>query len=108
MQNYTSSFDEVPSTSEKIKILNFSNNKNTKEFLFENEDATMGEILVYKLENHKNVLFCGYKKLHPLDNNIFLKIKTNSFTDPVLELEWAIKEIYVDLSYIQTNLEFSS
>ena len=51
--------------------------QNSGIFRITKEDHTVGNIIHYKLLTLKDVIFCAYKKPHPLEHFIILKIITN-------------------------------
>ena len=74
---------------ENIKVLvgdkyNNSSVKQTKKILInlQNEDHTMGNLITTALQNDDNVLYAGYKKDHPLIDEIDIKLETKS-NDPL-------------------------
>jgi len=53
---------------------------------------------------NKNVLFCGYKKPHPLEHFIILKIITNGEETPEKVLDSTLKDLYIEFSYFEDCL----
>ena len=67
----------------KIKIKKDKNFPYCNYFRITGEDHTIGNILHHKLVRMKEVIFCAYKKPHPLENFIVLKIVTKDNMTPI-------------------------
>lgn len=69
-----------------IKKLNIIINQVTDEVATEgtiqldNEDSTMGELLVYGYQENDNVLFANYKITHPQENRIIITYKLKKYS----------------------------
>ena len=65
------------------------------------EDHTIGNIIHHKLLDLKGVIFCAYKKPHPLEQFIILKIVTDEKITPLQALDSCLKDLYIELSVIE-------
>jgi len=65
------------------------------------EDHTIGNIIHNKLLDLKGVIFCAYKKPHPLEQFIILKIVTDENLTPLQALDSSLKDLYIELSVIE-------
>lgn len=74
-------------------------------FRIAEEDHTIGSIIHNKLLESKNVLFCAYKKPHPLENFIILKIVTTEQLSPVQALDSCLKDLYIELSVLEEDFK---
>ena len=85
----------------KIKLKIDSSNPNFGFFRIVKEDHTLGNIIHSKLLGFNNVLFCAYKKPHPLEDFIIIKILTNGKLTPIQALDCSLKELYIELSLLE-------
>ena len=53
----------------------------------------------------KDVTFCAYKKSHPLENFIVLKIVTKDNMTPIQALDSSLKDLYIELSVIEEEFK---
>lgn len=51
--------------------------------MIQDEDHTLGNILRYQLLKDKNVKFSGYKRPHPLEHKIEIKVQTDGQKTPI-------------------------
>jgi DNA-directed RNA polymerase II subunit RPB11 len=91
----------LPETLQKITFYKDENNVNCVYFKIEKEDHTLGNLIHSKLLKENHVLFSGYKRTHPLDHFIFFKIITDGFISPVEAFDSVLKDLYIELSYIE-------
>lgn len=61
--------------SKKIQLIEDSENQDFFNFIIDNENETLGNLLSTYLTYDKNTFYCGYVIEHPLNNNISFKIK---------------------------------
>ena len=67
---------------------------NAGTFKIQNQDHTLGNLLKDELmKDTKNVLFAGYKKPHPLEKHIEVKIQTIEKKSPYEVLKKAVNNI---------------
>lgn len=99
----------IPDGTQKIKVRKDKKYSNSSLFRISKEDHTLGNILHYKLLGVKDVIFCAYKKPHPLENFLVLKIITNENLTPTQALDCSLKDLYIELSVIEEEFknEFS-
>jgi DNA-directed RNA polymerase subunit L len=88
----------------KLKIENSENTmSNCFDIILENEDYTIGKVLEYflytKLYETKIITFCGFKKMHPHDNDSIIRI---AYTEPVEKatIKGHLKECISDSKHI--------
>jgi len=106
MSNAPNSLESLvlPDSFQKITFYQDEGDKNCAYFKIDKEDHTLGHLLYSKLLLEKNVIYTGYKRPHPLEHFIFLKIITNGTISPKLSLDYALKDLYVDFSFIENFL----
>ena len=78
--------------------------QNSGIFRITKEDHTIGNIIHYKLLTLKDVIFCAYKKPHPLEHFIILKIITNGKLTPLQALDCCLKDLYIELSILEEEI----
>ena len=59
----------------------YSKIKNMGIFTIKGEDHTLGNLLQYQLMADSSVRFAGYKKSHPLEDILILKIQVSELTE---------------------------
>jgi DNA-directed RNA polymerase subunit L len=98
--------DELDTTIEKdeLEIINSQNTmSNCFDIILENEDYTIGKVLEYflytKYYETKMLTFCGFKKMHPHDNDSIIRV---AYTEPVEKatIKGHMKECIADAKYI--------
>lgn len=89
----------------KIKVKKDKIFSNCNYFRIIGEDHTIGNILHHKLLRIKDVTFCAYKKSHPLENFIVLKIVTKDNMTPIQALDSSLKDLYIELSVIEEEFK---
>lgn len=89
--------DENP---EKIQIIQFNPIENTNDYIIYNEDHTMGNLIVNHLQKNSKCSFAGYKKPHPLEDKIIIRITGNKVkpNDVLIETINQVKNIYIKLN----------
>uniref|UniRef100_A0A6B2LSX8 DNA-directed RNA polymerase RBP11-like dimerisation domain-containing protein n=1 Tax=Arcella intermedia TaxID=1963864 RepID=A0A6B2LSX8_9EUKA len=83
-------------------------NKDTKipnagTFIINKEDHTLGNLIRMQLYKDPQVLFCGYRIPHPLENLIQINIQTVETTTPMKVMQTALDKIMDDLSKIEKD-----
>mmetsp|Transcript_12574 Transcript_12574/g.32439 ORF Transcript_12574/g.32439 Transcript_12574/m.32439 type:complete len:107 (+) Transcript_12574:261-581(+) len=91
----------LPETSQKITFYKDEKNKNCGYFKIEKEDHTLGHLIHSKLSKEKNVIFSGYKRPHPLEHFIYLKIVTDGVFSPKDAFDSVLKDLYIEFSYLE-------
>mmetsp|Transcript_39352 Transcript_39352/g.80611 ORF Transcript_39352/g.80611 Transcript_39352/m.80611 type:complete len:112 (-) Transcript_39352:3093-3428(-) len=106
MSNLPSPLDSivVPEKKEKLKFYWDENIKNCGFFKVEREDHTLGNVIFSQLLKDKNVIFCGYKRPHPLEHFIIIKIMTTNEISPLKAFDSALKDLYIELSFLEDFL----
>jgi DNA-directed RNA polymerase II subunit RPB11 len=89
----------------KIKWKNDPLIPNLGLFRIVNEDHTIGNVIHHKLIGLKGVIFCAYKKPHPLEYFIVVKIVTNGKLTATQALDCSLKDLYIELSLIEEALK---
>lgn len=74
-------------------------------FKIEKEDHTLGNIIHCKLLKEYHVVFSGYKRTHPLEHFIFIKIVTDGSLSPLIILDSVLKDVYIELSCLE-NIKY--
>uniref|UniRef100_A0A1B6D0R6 DNA-directed RNA polymerases I and III subunit RPAC2 n=1 Tax=Clastoptera arizonana TaxID=38151 RepID=A0A1B6D0R6_9HEMI len=54
-----------------------NSSERSKTFIFDNESHTLGNCLVFIINNYPEVMFCGYTTPHPSEVKLHLRIQTN-------------------------------
>jgi DNA-directed RNA polymerase II subunit RPB11 len=87
----------------KIEYSQKKENLNYGVFKIQREDHTIGELIQTHLLKEKNVIFSGYKQVHPLEHYIVLKIITNGMITPIEALDLVLKDLYIEFSLLEEN-----
>ncbi|AEA39081.1 DNA-directed RNA polymerase II complex subunit Rpb11 (nucleomorph) [Cryptomonas paramecium] len=88
----------------KIEFYKDKDNVNYGSFRIKNEDHTIGSLIQKQLLKHPDVIFSGYKKFHPLEKYIFLKIITNGHKTPIQVLDSVLKDLYIQFSLLEEEV----
>ena len=77
----------------------YKNSNTSKEIniVLENENHTLGSILNYLLQDHKDISFSGLAKLSHLEDEITIKINTNNSLKPFFETINRIIKLYTHI-----------
>ena len=67
--------------------------KYNMEIMIENENYTMGDLLLYEIQNNKNIEFASFKKEHQSVNNIIININTNKSKTVKQIVDQSIKKL---------------
>lgn len=86
---------------EKIKVEKDAKVPNACIFTIEKEDHTLGNMLRCQLLKDPRVVFAGYKKPHPLEHCIILRLQTNGDCTPADALQIAITDLIAELSSLE-------
>ena len=79
--------------------------ENTCLFIINGEDHTFGNAVKMMLLRNPNVRFVAYRKPHPLENKIEIKIQTNKETNPHRAFRDALKNLNDDIDDCIKQLE---
>ncbi len=103
MSNIPDPLDSIvlPEKRPKIKFFPDKTKKNCGFFKIEREDHTLGNIIHSQLLKNENVLFCGYKRPHPLEHFIIVKVITNGKASPIKIFDSTLKDLYIQFSYLE-------
>jgi len=103
MSNAPNSLESLvmPQTLQKITFYNDETNFNCIYFKIEKEDHTLGHLIHNKLVKEKHVIFAGYKRPHPLDHFIFMKIITDGCISPKDAFDFTLKDLYIEFSRLE-------
>jgi DNA-directed RNA polymerase II subunit RPB11 len=106
MNNIPNSLDSII-LSDKLCKIEYSKKKenlNYGIFKIQREDHTIGELIQTHLLKEENVIFSGYKQIHPLEHYIVLKIITNGVISPIEAFDLVLKDLYIEFSLLEENL----
>ena len=103
-------FDQYKEQEDKIIINNIEKIENTTVFTINKEDHTFGNAVKMMLLRNPKVRYVAYRKPHPLENKIELKIQTNGEITPIKALREALKNLNddIDSCLSQINDEMQS
>jgi DNA-directed RNA polymerase II subunit RPB11 len=88
----------------KIEFVKNKENLNYGIFKIQKEDHTIGDLIQKQLLKEPNVLYSGYKQIHPLEHFIVFKIITNGILSPVEIFDKVLKDLYIEFSLLEENL----
>ena len=77
-----------------IKCIDDTKQQNASTILVQNQDHTLGNVIRYQLLRDHRVRFAGYKKPHPLEEKIEIKV----YTDGTVKPEEAVRDSCTRLS----------
>ena len=77
-----------------IKCVDDTKQQNASTILVQNHDHTLGNVVRYQLLRDQRVRFAGYKKPHPLEEKIEIKVHTDGTVKP----EEAVRDSCTKLS----------
>ena len=78
---------------------------NTCLFIINDEDYTFGNAVKMMLLRNPNVRFVAYRKPHPLENKIEIKIQTNKETTPYKAFKEALNNLNEDIDDCMKQFE---
>ena len=67
--------------------------QNATTFVIEREDHTLGNMVRMQLHENPDVTFAGYKKHHPLEYNVLLKVQASPNSTPIKVVDRSLREI---------------
>ena len=65
-----------------VKCIDDTKQQNASTILVQNHDHTLGNVIRYQLLRDQRVRFAGYKKPHPLEEKIEIKVHTDGTVKP--------------------------
>jgi len=68
--------------SDKQKVVYQEDKVNLAVVTIQDEDHTLGNLIRHQLLKDKTIKFSGYKRAHPLENEIQIKVQTNGVKAP--------------------------
>lgn len=103
-------FEQFKEQEDKVIINNIEKIGNTTVFTINKEDHTFGNAVKMMLLRNPKVRYVAYRKPHPLENKIEIKIQTNDETTPIKAFREALKNLNDDIDDClnQLNEEFQS
>ena len=91
-------------TTEKVQLLNQTDDRTCATYSIENEDHTLGNLLRWMLCKDERVELAAYSIPHPSDNRIHLRIQTSSCPATVV-LDDAMTNLIELVDYLETTWE---
>ncbi|KAM0677967.1 DNA-directed RNA polymerase II core subunit [Binucleata daphniae] len=85
------------SVEKKIEIIKDKKMSNTVEIIITGEGHTLGNLLTEKLLEDKRCLFSAYKVLHPLTENVNIKVTAIDSCDVIFLVTETLKKISNEL-----------
>ena len=90
-------FEQFKEQEEKVIVNNIDKIENTTLFIINGEDHTFGNSVKMMLLRNPKVRYVAYRKSHPLENKIEIKIQTNGEITPIRALREALKNLNDDI-----------
>ena len=90
-------FEQFREQENKVLYQKVEKIENTCLFTINDEDHTFGNAVKMMLLRNPNVRFVAYRKPHPLENKIEIKIQTNKETTPYKAFKEALKNLNEDI-----------
>jgi len=79
--------------SSRVTIRHDTKVQNATTFVIEREDHTLGNMVRMQLHENPDVTFAGYKKHHPLEYNVLLKVQASQNSTPAKAVDRSLREI---------------
>ena len=77
-----------------MKDLKFNDDSNSGKFIIDNEDHTLGSLIAYGLQDHKNIEIAGFMLDNLLLKNLEISYLTNS-GKPINSIVIDVIDIYI-------------
>ena len=90
-------FEQFKEQEAKVLCQKIEKIKNTCLFTINDEDHTFGNAIKMMLLRNPDVRFVAYRKPHPLENKIEIKIQTNDNTTPNKAFREALNNLNADI-----------
>ena len=90
-------FEQFKEQEEKVIVNNIDKIENTTLFIINGEDHTFGNSVKMMLLRNPKVRYVAYRKPHPLENKIEIKIQTNGEITPIKAFREALKNLDNDI-----------
>ena len=103
-------FEQFKEQEDKVIINNIEKLDNTTLFTINKEDHTFGNAVKMMLLRNPKVRYVAYRKPHPLETKIEIKIQTNGEITPIKAFREALKNLNDDIDDCinQLNEEFQN
>ena len=98
-------FEQFKEQEKKVQCKKVEKMENTCLFIINDEDHTFGNAVKMMLLRNPNVRFAAYRKPHPLENKIEIKIQTNKETTPDIAFKEALKNLNDDIDDCMKQLD---
>ena len=90
-------FEQFKEQEDKVIVNNIEKIDNTSIFTINKEDHTFGNAVKMMLLRNPKVRYVAYRKPHPLENKIEIKIQTNGEITPLKAFREALKNLDNDI-----------
>ena len=90
-------FEQFKEKEDKVIRIPEEKIENTELFIVNGEDHTFGNAVKMMLLRNPKIRFVAYRKPHPLENKIEIKIKTTKETTPLAAFKEALKNLNEDI-----------
>ena len=96
---------EIPSGKRKIEYLPDSKALHAGCFTIYCEDHTVGNLMVKMLLRDDKIRFAAYRKPHPLEHHIEVKVHTNGEVPPKIALMNATEQLKIEVDGLKEQFE---
>ena len=86
-----------------IKSIDDTRRQNASTILVQSQDHTLGNVVRYQLLKDNRVRFAGYKKPHPLEERIEVRVQTNGDVKPEDAVREACTKLHEELDSLAEN-----
>ena len=90
-------FEQFKEQEDKVIVNNIEKIDNTSIFTINKEDHTFGNAVKMMLLRNPKVRYVAYRKPHPLENKIEIKIQTSGEITPIKAFREALKNLDNDI-----------
>ena len=90
-------FEQFKEQEDKVIVNNIEKIDNTSIFTINKEDHTFGNAVKMMLLRNPKVRYVAYRKPHPLENKIEIKIQTNGEITPIKAFREGLKNLDNDI-----------
>ena len=98
-------FEQFKEHDKKVIIQPEEKLQNTCLFIINEEDHTFGNVVKMMLLRNPKIRYVAYRKPHPLENKIEIKIQTNGDISPLEAFQEALKNLNEDVDDCTRQLE---
>ena len=96
---------KIPEGKSKVEQFKIEKIPNTSVFTIYLEDHTFGNAVKMMLLRNPKVRFVAFRKPHPLENKIEIKIQTNGDITPIAAFKEALKNLKEDIDDCKRQFE---